>query len=90
MELKNKFSRLFQKDEEIIMRELFGSSIQPHHAEELHYYMKNCDSEVFSLNFERVTVIDVSFFRNLRDIMGEDYKKIKFTKLHSAFRRYAC
>lgn len=63
------------------MRDLFSSYIKPHHDEKLHHYMQNCDGEVFSLNFKRVTVIDVSFFRELKNTMGEDYDKIKYVNL---------
>lgn len=72
------------------MRELFGSSIKKHHADKLRYYINNCDSEVFSLNFEKVTVIDVTFFTELKSVLGEDYDKIKFVKLSPVFRRHVC
>ena len=70
------------------MKELFTSYIKEKHAEELHCLIKDLDDEVFYLDFDKITVLDVGFFRKLKKLSGENYAKIKYVNLPKTFRAY--
>ena len=73
---------------EFKMSELFATYIKEHYAEELCLLIENSDGKVIFLDFDKVNVIDVGFFRKLKELSGEKYSKIKYVNLSDVFKPY--
>lgn len=73
---------------EFKIRELFANHIKDYYAEELYHLIEDLDDKVIFLDFERVNVIDIGFFRKLKELSGKKYSKIKYVNLSDVFKPY--
>lgn len=86
--LRSKLSNLLKERKVINMRELFSNHITVSHAYELYDLIQDLDHRVVYLNFDRIKVIDVTFFKVLRELSGENYSNIRYVKMPETFRRH--
>lgn len=86
--LKNKTLTFFQSNEEIKMRELFGSYIKNDHVKDIVIYIDNSNKKIFYLNFARVTTIDIKFFKTLKQALGKKHNDVYIINLENLSKKF--